>query len=338
LNDRESAGGASIDFYTYAYIQDPIISGAIIESGSVSSFADPQPANNLENWNKASQQLGCHTRTIKESVNCMRGKSMEDILKVTKVSNPLQAVLGIFGPTVDHKVVFGDYEARSKEGKFIQKPYLIGNNDFEAGLFELIGRAGKIQISSNIWSVFNAAVFTCPVAKAAGARAKRVQTWRFRYFGDWPNTNLAPKSGAYHTAEISMIFGTSSTVTFQKDTAEQARVSDFMMRTWASFAKDPMSISKAPFNLPIYKPEAAYSEETLLGFGANNLTRQLLTPGGYDMYCDTIASIVKQIPGGIFGAITNVATGKDLGIPGLKANEIPDMTPLPLPSPPAGVS
>jgi cholinesterase len=336
MNDRESAGGASIDFYSYAYTQDPIISGAIIESGSVTSFADPQPASNVESWNKAAQQLGCLTSTTKASVKCMRSKSMEEILKVTKISNPLQAVLGVFGPTVDNKVVFGNYDARSKEGKFIQKPYMIGNNHFEAGLFELIGRAGKIQISPNIWSVFNAAVFTCPVARAAGARAKRVPTWRYRYFGDWPNTNLAPGSGAYHTGEIPMIFGTSSTVTFQKDTLEQARASDFMMRTWASFAKDPISISKPPFNLPIYKPEAAYSEETLIGFGANNLTRQLLNPGSYDMYCDTIASIVKQIPGGIFGAITNVATGKDLGIPGLKTNEIPDMTPLPLPSPPAG--
>jgi cholinesterase len=262
---------------------------------------------------------------------------MDDILKVTRVPNALQAVLGIFGPTVDNQVVFGDYDARGKQGNFIQKPYMIGNNDFEAGLFALIGGAANIKISPNIWSVFNAAVFTCPVARAAGMRvAHKVPTWRYMYFGDWPNTNLMAGSGAYHTAEIPMIFGTSSSVTFQKDTPEQARVSDFMMKTWANFAKDPMSISRPPFNLPLYKPETSYTEETLIGFGANNLTRQLLMPSNYDMYCETIKNIVKTIPGGIFGAITNVAIGKDMGIPGLKTNEIPDMSPLSLPSAPSG--
>jgi cholinesterase len=267
----------------------------------------------------------------------MRSKSTADILKVTKIENPLQAVLGHFGPNVDNKVVFSDYAARAAAGKFIQKPYMSGNNHFEAGLFVLISGAANIKVSSNIWSVFNAAVFTCPVGDAAAARRKKgLLTFRYRYFGDWSNTNLQAGSGAYHTAEIPMIFGTAEESTSTPNERNEQKVSDFMQKVWTQFAKDPQALTKPPFNLPLYDAENTYTENTLIGFAANNLTAQMLLPSSYDLYCSTIADIMKTIPGGIVGAIASVSNGKDMGIPGLKTEEIPDMSPPDLPPVPTG--
>jgi cholinesterase len=90
----ESAGGASVDYYSYAYPEDPIVSGIIAESGAVTSFSNPPPMNNSAFWFDAAKNVGCPTNDAKASVACMRTKSMDDILKASKVANPLQAVLG----------------------------------------------------------------------------------------------------------------------------------------------------------------------------------------------------------------------------------------------------
>jgi carboxylesterase type B len=330
----ESAGGASVDYYSYAYTKDPIVSGIIAESGAVSSFSSPAPPNNSEVWYKASAALGCPTSAAAASVACMRTKSMDEILKATKVANPLQAVLGFFGPSVDGKTVFGDYKERAAAGNFIQKPYMTGNNHLESGLFILIASGARLNITANIWPVFNAATFTCPIARAAAARAsKGVPTYRYRYFADFPNTFLQDSNkGAYHTAEIPLVFGTTEYVTGQANTPSQAKLQKFMQSTWAAFAKDPLSLQKSPFNLPAYDAKNEFAQ-TLIGLGAyESSTHALLAPIGYDMFCEAIESITATIPGGIAAAIQNVAKGGDLGAPGLSASQLPDMSPAPLPA------
>jgi cholinesterase len=280
-------------------------------------------------WKDAATKLSCPVDDMTASVKCMRGKTAKEILDVTIIENPLIEVLGHFGPSVDNKVVFGDYVERAKAGKFIKKPYMAGNNHFEAGLFVMISNAANISLPANIWGIFNAAVFTCPIARLADARSNDGQvTYRYRYFGDWSNTNLIPGSGAYHTAEIPMIFGTSEEATGgAPNEPAQQKISDFMQKAWASFAKKPESLSEAPFNFPKYNIKTAFTEKTLLGFGANNETVEYLLPSSYDSYCETITDIMKDIPGGITGAIFRSAEGKDMGIPGLTMDQLPDMSP-----------
>jgi cholinesterase len=289
--------------------------------------------NNTAFWNKASTKLGCPTSDVKASIACMRKKSMTEILQASAVGNPLQAVLGDFGPSVDNRVVFGDYKERAAAGKFIQKPYMTGNNDFEAGLFVLIAEGAHINISANIWPVFNAGVFTCPISRSANARAARgLTTYLYRYFPDYPNTFLLPKSqGAYHTSEIPQIFGTAAKLTGEANTPSEQKLSRFLQSAWAAFAKDPESLKKPPFSFPAYNPKDSM-EKTLIGFGAyENANFTLLPPFNYDMYCDAIMNLLATSPGGIAATIQSVASGGELGIPGLKVSDLPDMSPRPLP-------
>jgi hypothetical protein len=76
-----------------------------------------------------------------------------------------------------------------------------------------------------------------------------------------------------------------------------------MQSVWAAFAKDPASLQRAPYNLPLYNP-ANELANSLIGFGAyDNDTHIILPPVNYDMYCTAIMSITAAIPGGIAAGI-----------------------------------
>jgi carboxylesterase type B len=66
----------------------------------------------------------------------------------------------------------------------------------------------------------------CGAASAADARIKQgIPAWRYRYMGVWENTSLGPNTGAYHSGEIPVVFGTTETRTgVQKDSPEEAKV------------------------------------------------------------------------------------------------------------------
>lgn len=128
----QSAGGGSVDYYTYAWTKDPIANAFIPQSGTATSFSNPPPLNNTEAFVNGSIALGCGNGSagLDAALACVRTKSFTDVLAATKVTDPLRAVLGNFGPTIDGKVVFKDYTKRAERGNFIQRPYLTGNNNY----------------------------------------------------------------------------------------------------------------------------------------------------------------------------------------------------------------
>jgi cholinesterase len=124
----ESAGGASVDFYSYAWTEDPIINGFIPQSGSAAMRppgSSPKPANE-SSWYRLTNRLGCGKfKDGAKTVDCMRILPATTIMKQLidwsgLTSNPMSA-LTQFGPTADGKVVFSDYAKRIEEGKFIKR-------------------------------------------------------------------------------------------------------------------------------------------------------------------------------------------------------------------------
>jgi hypothetical protein len=178
------------------------------------------------------------------------------VLAAIVVADPLKAVLGNFGPTVDNTVVFPNYDSRASNGQFIKKPYFTGNNNYEAGLFRVLASAAGASVSDVDWCLFNLETFTCPAAKAANARAvASVPTYRYRYFGEFPNMRLTahPNSGAWHGSEIDVIWGTSVDATGVANTAAETSISNYLQGAWAAFAKDPVNaFTKAPYSFPKY--------------------------------------------------------------------------------------
>ena len=116
----QSAGGASVDYYTYAWTKDPIAIGFIPESGSVSPNSNANPTNTGSAWYEVASKLGCNTaQKPADNLPCMRSKKWEDIYNVMEKRGVTPPANG-FSPTVDNKVVFGDIAKRRREGNFIK--------------------------------------------------------------------------------------------------------------------------------------------------------------------------------------------------------------------------
>ena len=199
-----SAGGASADYYNFAWTEDPIISGSIIMSGNVLSFANRFANTSAAAWYTASNLVGCGNSSIAtdaDILSCMRSKDANEFIKISQevvklVSKSLdqtargyEGITGAFGPTNDEITVFSNYTDRAHNGHFIQRPILTGSNDDEACFFAM---EGQIPVSDE--DVFTAVIFTCPTYHTAQYRINaHIPAWKYRYFGRLSNYSASSK-------------------------------------------------------------------------------------------------------------------------------------------------
>lgn len=171
----QSAGSASVDYYTYAWADDPIAHSFIQESGSVfgpSGGLGALPTNQSNAyWFNLTSALSCGGATSDQTtvLSCLKKKSTAEVLFALKEITPVGAggLSTSFAPTVDEKVVFGNYTERSQAGKFAKLPLLLGNADYEAGLFKVLLAFENMTEPDVYWDGFNNIAFTCPCAARA---------------------------------------------------------------------------------------------------------------------------------------------------------------------------
>ena len=137
----QSAGGAPVDYHSYKWKgYEQIAAGYISESGTVFSWSFSHNASaSAALWFTVTATLGCGGPTenatmAAEILACVRTKNVTDILDAIPAGDTGPgAILGAFGPTAEDIVVFSNYSTI----KPAKKPMLIGNNDYEAGLFKI---------------------------------------------------------------------------------------------------------------------------------------------------------------------------------------------------------
>lgn len=263
----QSAGGGSIDLYSYAYTSDPIISGMILQSGTTSLGAYTQ-GTAAESWYNITSTLDCGHNTTDSIplMACMRNKTTSEITSAIPQSNAATGA-AYFWPTIDNILVFPDYPSRSTVGKFIKVPMLIGNTDYEAGYLRAMSSAFDAYLPDEHWDVFNLQVYTCPSAERANLSTSfGLPTWRYRYFGDFEELALttSPRSGAYHASELVPLFGTVNTFGGIRPSSELIEVGRYLRSAWTAFAKDPER-GLERYGWPRYRPGG----RTLIGLGYN---------------------------------------------------------------------
>ncbi|KAF2204208.1 cholinesterase precursor [Delitschia confertaspora ATCC 74209] len=291
----QSAGGASVDYFSFAYKSDPIVSGLIAHSGTSLRFKpnSPEYAQNL--WYNVTETIDCGTANdhAMAVLACVRQAPISVVLAAAAKVQALPTMAlakAAFYPTVDNVTVFANYDELTKSGAFAEIPLLAGNTDFEAGWYKLSAYGAKLNLSEAQWDLFVERGFTCPNKYSTKARVNAgVPTWRYRYHGDWDNlrlydseAGLGPRgSGAYHGSEIGMIFGTAQDISGQPNTAEEEATSRYMMGAWAAFARDSRE-GLTKYGWP------AYSEatESLVRLGYNNKAAlNVVSPSLYDNAC-----------------------------------------------------
>ena len=287
----QSSGSVAVDYWSYAYVEDPIVSGLISHSGNVFSF--PINSNELaeQHWYNASAYLGCGSSG--DVLPCMRSQNITAIKAAAgKVNPPPDTSQArsqpVFQPTPDNVTVFADYVPLSYGGQFAKLPYLNGNNDNEAGYYKIPAYAQNVTLNASSWDEFNLEDFTCPTSTESDNRAAHgVPTWRFRYFADWDNLRLYtnPSSGAYHGSDLEMVLGVSQDVSGLPESGPEMQLQAYMMRAWATFADDPVNGLTKEIGWPTYNS----GEATLVRLGFNNSPCADFTlPSTYDSPCSSL--------------------------------------------------
>lgn len=105
----QSAGSASVDWYKYAYPEDPIVSSLFMDSGTAPL---PGASGTYGNFTYVASQVGCGNLTAKAQLECMREvtwKTIEDTLNssTTKL---------VSYPVPDEKLYFSNYSERAAQG------------------------------------------------------------------------------------------------------------------------------------------------------------------------------------------------------------------------------
>ncbi|KAG9230751.1 Alpha/Beta hydrolase protein [Amylocarpus encephaloides] len=290
----QSAGGASADYYSYAYATSPIITGVIAQSGtSLSSGLPYSKSASAAAWYTVTRAVGCGDASTNYTtlLACMRDLEVESILNAVPTTG-LSALLSAFGPTIDNITVFSNYSQRTPASI----PILIGSNDYEAGTFRTQLALAGTTFADSDWEEMNLASWTCPAGLRSNASiAANNPTWRYRYHAVFPNTNISSEGGAYHGAELTLLFGTTSQL--QNSTAEEINLETYIQGAWAAFAKDPVNgLATYEGGWPPYDPAG----ESLVRLGYDNLVgTNLAFPELYDAGCvhASLASLVCRVLG-----------------------------------------
>ncbi|KAK1723051.1 hypothetical protein CaCOL14_001996 [Colletotrichum acutatum] len=285
----QSSGGVAVDYWSYAYVKDPIVNGFIAPSGNAFSFPLNSPNVTVRNWNTVVAAVNCTNTT--NAMACMRSRKWEDIKAAAAAIRPASSssvLRGIppFYPSVDNKTVFPDYLSLTMSGKFAKLPILFGNNNNEDGYYRIPAYGnGVIPTQAQVES-FLLESFTCSNSHQGRARSDNdVPAWVYRYFGDWDNTRLFPTSGAYHGVDLHMIFGASGDVSGIPPSDPQKKTTALMQSAWAAFANDPADGLSSVLGWPKFDPK---EESLVLLAHDNNPEAQFVKPSTYDAPCSTI--------------------------------------------------
>ena len=150
---------------------------------------------------------------------------------------------------------------------------------------------GNVTYPDALWDAYNLAGFTCPAGiRANASRAAHNPTWRYRFFGVFPNINISSEGGAYHGAELPLLFGT--TLPSPNATAQEIAFEAYIQGAWATFAKDPvLGLTTYGGGWPTYDP----TEETLVRLAYDNLVgTNLAFPNLYDAGCNNASLLALE--------------------------------------------
>jgi len=211
----------------------------------------------VSSWQALVAALNCTTST--SAIACVRAANATLIKNIIEVNDIL------FPPVPDNITDSINVAPNIATKKWADVPFMIGTNANEGRVFEI----GQTNLTAFLASTFAAstllqqaiaamypanidgtqegyyaisdvatkAAFLCAHHKIADlATANNYTAYRYYFNASFPNTMPYPNLGAYHGAEIPLVFGTYDKV---NATAQQIALSAYMQGAWADFAKNP---------------------------------------------------------------------------------------------------
>ncbi|GAB1199964.1 hypothetical protein APSETT444_009324 [Aspergillus pseudonomiae] len=255
----QSAGSMSVDALITSP-PDPVpFHAAIMESGATTLLA----AIGGSDWKALVNATNCHNKNELECVRAIPAKRLNEIAerkmltfapipdgitwpknahqnRLNSTDDPSQVarVPVLIGSNADEgqTVVVGQNatEARAFLGG------VLGNNTalLHAILKEYpLGTPGVKTERDRIAKILTEFGFQCPAQRVANDSASAgIDAWLYYFNATFPNTNPLAGSGAFHSAEVDLVFGTYDE---KGATKLQKELSQLMQKTWADFARNP---------------------------------------------------------------------------------------------------
>lgn len=271
----ESAGGLSVLSHLVSPTSEPLFDKAIVQSGSYSMVQTPMAAAQTAGETFATN-IGCDNPDLAAEVACLRGKSVEDILKL-----PASSVTPTLRPDILPKSV-GPSLA---DGDFAKVPVIAGTNLDEYAYFLASGQPITADnykavltatFGATIVPAYDKAFFNNSPSRAVSAaytdyafacnastQANSIQANNSAAFyayefadRDAPPIINIPEwldAGAAHAFEIQYLFGDDASFG-ARATEEQVQLANVMTRAWTNFARygDP-SATDGTFAWPAYE-------------------------------------------------------------------------------------
>lgn len=234
----QSAGAASVDNYNFAYPDDPIVSGLIMNSGTSLlpiSSSDTQHTT----FTYVAQHFGCNSTRAEAELDCLRGVDSASIVSFLKQHADSGAAPGLsFTPVHDERTFFSNVTARALAGNFTRKPAIIGSTDNEGSAFATYNKTyGPPQADAD---ADTATLILCPAVVTTRDRyAANATTFRYLYAGNFSNISPRFWQGAYHSSDLPMYFGTYG-IARGNGTDFERQVSEQVQDYYLAFAKDPV--------------------------------------------------------------------------------------------------
>jgi len=291
----ESVGAEMTNLYLSAYHRNPLIHGAIMQSGDTL-----QPM-----WETNSQ-----ISTIAANLSCPTGPGLLDCLRKktgTELRQTLLTTGAQFQPVTDNVTVFKDVVQQTRRGLTAKVPLLIGTNKDEGTLIvegeptayltdiaqysksnNLNFPFADLRVLREIYDVpseefptaYNASAamwrdahMLCLARNLATYRTSelRLPVWRYRWDHIASNLNSrGVRIGAFHGSDIRFVMGQWRTIVlsppFVAATPDQIAISDLMVTAWTNFIKDPNRGPRIP-GWKLYDP-ANPSSLAILGNSA----------------------------------------------------------------------
>lgn len=246
----ESAGAYAVDGYLFAWTDDPIVKGVIADSGNALAIEGVLgDARNHTGFTNSAKALGCGDLSSAVELECMRQVPESELKRY------LQAEVGQGGAAADglsisvipdNITVFSNYTERLSKGspKYpVHIPVLIGTNTNEGAAvipYNFTGYKTATEIPDALKPLAEGFSLNlqCTTLKETRLRAEvGAATYQYLYAGNFTNISPLPWLGAYHTAELPLIFGTYGDE--GPSTKFERRVSERMQDLYLRFASDP---------------------------------------------------------------------------------------------------
>ncbi|KAH7312453.1 cholinesterase [Stachybotrys elegans] len=256
----ESAGGGSIDYILTSPPLPIPFRGAIIQSNQGSIRLSPNNGSRRA-WDDLTKLVGCD---CEDSLACMRTVPAKELVRRVEEQDM------VFEPEEDGGVTLASnlrqrrLNSEEQPWSFARVPVMVGTNADEGRFSNLrnvtldqvlamsgipedvteiigaqypIGSPGITDEWDRVTVLLTELLALCPMRYFTDDnRAVGIDTWRYFFDAAFPNSEIFERSGAYHTAELELVFGTYDE---EGSTAYQRRLSRDMQTAWARFARDP---------------------------------------------------------------------------------------------------